>query len=88
MSWSFRAIGTPENLSRALDAEAEKLDGDSRAEFEAAKPHLQGLLAMNVNPQGPCTLQLEASGHAYKKDGQVTYSTCLVAIANLGAQLV
>jgi hypothetical protein len=89
MSWSFQAVGTPENLQKALDADAETLTGDSKAEFEEAKPHLVALIRMNVNPHSPPTLRVDASGHASRNpEGETTYSNCVVTIVNLNARLV
>lgn len=85
MSWSFYAIGTVEKLSEALEKESERLTGFSKEEFDAAKPHLVGLLSQNVNVGA---VQLEASGHASKKDGKIDYANCSVNIKTLGQILV
>lgn len=51
MSWSFKAIGTTEKLVEALEGEPERISKDPndycRVEFEAAKPHLIGLVKQN-----------------------------------------
>ncbi len=87
MSWNFNAVGTAENLAKALDSESARLSGDSKTEFDAAKPNLQGLLAMNVSNY-PRILRLDASGHASTSQGVVTESTCNVSLVGLNAQLV
>ena len=88
MSWNFRAIGTPAQLVAALNDHAGTLSGDSLEEFEQARPHLQGLLRMNINPNYPSALLLDASGHASKSGGQVNYSACNVKIEGLGVKLL
>ena len=84
MSWSFQGIGKPESFPKALDEHGEKLTGDSKAEFEAVKPHLTALIGMNANAN---CLSLSASGSVSKKDGVVTYSSCNVELKQLGRLL-
>ena len=88
MSWSFSAIGTPDNLIKALDATSETMSGDSKDEFDQAKPNLQSLLAMNVNKNSPPVLHLNANGHASRSEGEVYHGSCNVEIKGLSAQLV
>jgi hypothetical protein len=87
MSWSIHLVGTPEGVRNALDAESERLSGDSKEEFDAAKPHLQALVALNLGDVPPA-IRIEASGHASRKDGKVIYGTCRANVENLGARLV
>ena len=84
MSWSFNVAGTPEGIIKAMDGESLRLTGESRIEFDAAKPHLIGLLRLNVAAPTPA-IRLTASGHAYKQsDGTVSYSNCSVRIEGIG----
>ncbi len=82
MSWSFRAIGTPENLSRAMDKECEGYSGDSRHEFEEAKRRVQLLLELNRS-KTPGAMRLDASGSKWEG-----YSFCTVELTQLGGRLV
>jgi len=79
MGWKFSATGTLEDLRRALDAEDEMMPAESKVEFEAAKPHLRGLLSLGAG-KSSATLHIEASGGAYERDNQPAYSTCNVKI--------
>jgi hypothetical protein len=47
MSWSFYATGTPQKLVEKLDKQSANLTGDSKQEFDAAKPFLAGLIQQN-----------------------------------------
>jgi hypothetical protein len=60
MSWSVNLIGTPEGVKKALDAEGERLSGQSQIEFLEAKPHLQALIEQIVGQN----VKLIAAGHA------------------------
>jgi hypothetical protein len=44
MSWSVGFIGKPEKIAEALNAEANKLSGQSKKEFERALPHMTALV--------------------------------------------
>jgi hypothetical protein len=61
MSWSVNLVGKPEALKRALDAYGDKLTDQSKEEFDAAPPHLKGLL--DAADEKSAVL-LNASGHA------------------------
>ena len=80
MSWSFNAIGKPEDFPKALDAESDRLTGQSKEEFDAAKPHLLGLIALNTDKSVPRLMQLTAGGHATKANGETTSSHCSVEL--------
>jgi hypothetical protein len=92
MSWSFAAIGKPENVIKALDEHSEKLERQSREEFDAAKPHLQALLRENFNngAGGVPTVHLKASGHgSFDVSNMKPLSrVCQVSIESSYTQLV
>lgn len=44
MSWSISFIGKPEKVAEAIEENGGKLDGQSRIEFDSAKPHLIALV--------------------------------------------
>jgi hypothetical protein len=70
MSWSITLIGNPENIATALTAQSEKLEGQSKVEFDSALPHLAALVKENFNAGGPTpVIKLAASGHGYAVDG-------------------
>jgi len=91
MSWSFHKIGTPANLAAALEAESELLSGDSKIEFDRAKPLLRGLLELNRGDNAP-VMRLNAAGHATWRYPQphreAASSTCFVTLASMDGQLV
>ena len=79
MSWSVRLIGTPEKVAEALDKESEKLGGQSKQEFDDAKPHLQELVKQNVG-SASMLIDLSANGHATFVDGKKTQGTVQVEL--------
>lgn len=83
MSWSAYYIGTPDKLVEALQKQSESLIGNSKAEFDAALPHITAMIQQNKGKDKPPVLNLAASGSAY--DGQ---SSCIVKIENLGSVLL
>lgn len=83
MSWSIVLIGKTENIVKALEEQSEKLSGGSKVEFDAALPHLVGLLNQNFTNEGNPVMQLTANGHGYD-----TYRQCNVELKSLGGQLV
>lgn len=78
MSWSVALIGRPEKIVEALEAESAKQSGQCKIEFDAAMPHLIGLVRENFDvkedPAYPILLRLEAngSGQAAKTGEEVT----------------
>jgi len=88
MSWSFNVVGKSADFPEFFDKESARLTGDSKTEFDEARPHLQALIGMNVNTNCQPLLSVNASGHASKKDGIVTYSNCSVEIKSLPGQLI
>lgn len=83
MSWSVTLIGKTENIVAALKAHSEAMAGLSKVEFDAALPHLCGLVEQNFNTDGSPVMQLQASGH-----GHDNYRQCTVTLSFLGGQLV
>ncbi len=83
MSWSVNLIGTPDNISKSLEKTSTELAGKSKEEFDAALPHMIGLVKQNYNASNPnLALNLIASGHGY--DG---YNSCFVRIEAMSANL-
>jgi hypothetical protein len=79
MSWSVQFIGKPEKVVEALNAQSETMktySGDSKAEFDAALPHLVALVNENFGTGYP--VKLVASGHGVsggdKPNRQLTVS--------------
>lgn len=61
MSWSVSFIGKPEKVIEALTAYSEKMNGQSKVEYDSALPHLIGLMNENYGIDYP--VKLAASGH-------------------------
>jgi hypothetical protein len=72
MSWSITIIGHPANVATALTAQSEKLDGQSKVEFDSALPHMVALVNENFNSEGlqQPVIKLAASGHGYAANGE------------------
>ena len=85
MSWSVSYIGVPDKINAKLDEFGETLTGQSKQEFDEAKPHLQSLLAQNVGQNA--VVRLNASGHATFHDGTKQYGNCLVSIEQFYSSL-
>lgn len=89
MSWSFNAVGKPEKVIEDLRKKVSDYgEGQSRDEFEAAIPHLIGLIEQNVVVPGhrypECLVHVEASGSgSLGSDGKVIYSSCQVSIKQI-----
>ena len=66
MSWSFSCLGKPSKVAEAIDKHSETLNGQSKVEFDDAKPHLMALVNENFAKQGTGysepTIDFEASG--------------------------
>jgi hypothetical protein len=92
MSWSLNLIGRPAAIARAIEEMSAKLDGQSKVEFDAAKPHLAGLVGQNfVKPgegQIEPVMQLNASGSGYVSGGVQQYRSCAVELKSLYGRLV
>jgi hypothetical protein len=90
MSWSITVIGTPEKISAAIEQESEKLSGQCKTEFDAAKPHLHGLLAQNYSEANYAqpTLRLSANGSAYTRDGKPVHQSCFVELRTFSDRIL
>ncbi len=89
MSWSIALIGKPDNIVKALHEQSEKLNGQSKEEFDVALPNLENLVKQNYDSTGVLVLSFVASGHAYKTtNGETSHSNCLVEIKHVPGRLV
>lgn len=79
MSWSINFIGKPENVAKALEDQSEKLDGQSKVEYDSVLPHLVGIVKENFAPI-QTMLKLVASGHGYASDGEQKQRQCTVSL--------
>jgi predicted ATPase len=82
MSWSINFIGSPENVSKALELNSANLTGQSKSEYDAALPHLKALVEQNVNNNYPITVRIDANGH-----GDTTGNNSVNVNIGYGAQL-
>lgn len=62
MRWSFQAIGSVPAVLKALDQANGGLTGQSKEEWDDAKPHLAGLVAANAGAS--MAVNITANGHA------------------------
>lgn len=97
MSWSFSAIGTADKIAEAIEAQSAQLSGQSKFEFDDAKPHLVALVRQNFDkrsPQSPQVLiKIEASGSGQHRsagpnDIEQVERSCTVKIERLWNQLL
>lgn len=75
MSWNVSMIGTPEKVAAALEEHAGTMAGQSKAEYEAAAPHLAALVRQNF-AQVPMAVKVEAAGHG-QTSGGVELNRCV-----------
>jgi len=90
MSWNITLIGKPANIVKALDEESQKMDGQSKVEFDSVKDHIAGIVAQNFEApanQQPI-LKVTAAGHGYTADGEQKQRTAVVNIESFYAKLV
>ena len=85
MSWSISFMGAPRNVAIALKNESEKLSGESKVEYDAALPHMVGLVEQNF--ENVPMVKINASGHGYV-NGENEERQCSVAIDPVYTQLV
>jgi hypothetical protein len=83
MSWSFHGVGTPDALLREIDRQCEQYSGQSREEFDAARPHLKGLVEQAV-PASVAVVSVNAHGHASFTNGVKTQGNIAVEIKQIG----
>ena len=96
MSWSVNLIGKPAKIVEALEARSEQIsknpDDLCRIEYDAAKPHLIGLVQQNFVKPGTSyvesVLVLEASGHGSRASGEDVQRSCRVKLESLNGTLV
>lgn len=92
MSWSLRLIGKPDAVAAALEKYSEGLTGQSKVEYDDAKPHLVGLVHQHFAEPGTSyvlpILDLEASGSGSAKDGKQMQRTCCVSLKTMWGTLV
>ncbi len=84
MSWSITVIGKPARVIEELNSYSDTLTGQSKAEYDEAKPNLAGLIALNI---GENLVKITASGHATFVEGKKTYGCPAVIIENFYAKL-
>ena len=85
MSWNVTFIGKTENIVKALEAQSAKFEGLTKVEFDAALPHLVGLVNENWSKgeTGNPVMKITAAGHGYD-----TYRQLTVNLEHTGAQIV
>lgn len=81
MSWSVTFIGKPEGITKAMEEQSAKLEGQSKVEFDTAKEHINGLLAQNFGSQE--LIKLSANGHGTTVDGVPQSGRCMVSIEGI-----
>lgn len=80
MSWSFSAVGTPAGVLKVLETQNAGLTGQSKTEWEDAKPALSALVEANVG----YVVSVRANGHAsFRGDGTKISGQCDVEIKSL-----
>lgn len=85
MSWSVSATGTPNEITKRLEEYGAALSDQSKVEFDAAKPHLLGLVHQNFDNAGreeekQPKLALTAYGSGYCSTGEQVQRQCSVTI--------
>ena len=90
MSWSINYIGHPDSIVDAIEKESDRLEGQSKVEFDAVKNMLACLVRQNFSNTGPIPiLHLNAHGHAYTNhEGVPAYGNCTVNLQPLHGILV
>lgn len=96
MSWSVSLIGTPKKVVEALEAVNSGLEGQSRDEWGAAKPHISALVAQTFTTdeyigmypgyRAPL-VKLDASGSCTTRNGKLVEGSCSVTIELLWSAL-
>jgi hypothetical protein len=92
MSWSIMLIGKPENIVEALEKESDNFTGQSKIEYDDAKPHLIGLAKQNfgrgdsyVSP----VIKMQASGSGYATTAnEQKQRSCSVIVEPMWGKLV
>jgi hypothetical protein len=85
MSWSNSWIGRRKGIKAAIAEFGARLTGNSKTEFDAARPAIEALVDLNTNTEGDPVVLVEANGHAYHDADGKGYSQTQVTIKALGA---
>lgn len=86
MSWSVSMIGKPERVVEELSKYSETISGQSKAEYEEARPHLQSLVLLCVGQD--LLVKLDASGHAnFDSTSTKTYGNVQVSLSQFYSKL-
>lgn len=85
MSFHVSVVGSSEGIKKHLAEYSTRLDGQSKEEFDAARPALDILLDQNF---GAGVVHLSVSGHAQFQLGKKTYGACSVELKNIGTLAV
>jgi len=83
MSWSFSHKGKPAEITAALETYGGGLSGQSKIEFDEARPHLAGLVNQNLEnrpDREPPTLAVSAYGSGSAQGDQQLERSCTVKI--------
>ncbi len=78
MSYSVDFVGTVEEVQKQVESHQCGFP-EGQAEYDAAKPHLLGLLALNT-PSEYNNIHVQASGHANRPTVGPRQSTCFAKI--------
>lgn len=70
MSWAVAFIGTPEKVAEALELHSNNISGESKVEYDEAKPHLIGLVKQNFGYN--YMVKVNASGHGMQGSRQLS----------------
>ena len=81
MSWSYRGIGKPFAIAKALDRLGETLTGESKAEFDSVKDALKTVVLANTEET---VVEFDANGHGYVPADKPRYSSCQVTLRKIG----
>jgi hypothetical protein len=87
MSWHVSFIGTPERVVKALEDNSQRLDGQSKLEYDSASPHLVGIVRENFGEEG-VLLKVTASGSGYSVNGDQKSRSCVTSIERIYGLLV
>ncbi len=87
MSWSITLIGKPENVAAALEQQSEKMDGQSKIEYDSSLPHFVALVKENFGDNTPL-VKFSANGHGYAVNGEQKQRQCNCCIELIYATLV
>jgi hypothetical protein len=81
-------MGTPEKVAKALEEHGTRLQGQSKAEYDAAFPHLIALVNENFNKKSSAFIKMSANGSGTTDNGEEIQRSCSVSIENIYGVLV